>query len=286
MKKTEPVRPLNAQTKRAKRSRKKPRQRPTQPRLGPNQSQGELTQMIEQIKEEVRSHQGCADAIKTKLEGLAGKAISELNRVKELSSSIVGLYENGQKERDAETPKTFGSEPSPGPAADSKEQWSQALCQEFEKLLIARRTLEAMLPVAAEVKKQLETKPEPNGAKKILVVDDDPTTVKVIAHFLAKESYLVSTSLSGVDGLKKALQEAPDLILLDIMIPDLDGFQFLSIFRKCAPNPRVPVVIISSLAEETEMLKGLEIGAMDYITKPFSPQILMAKIKKNLNSGP
>jgi CheY-like chemotaxis protein len=286
MKRTEPVRLLKAQPGKAKRSRITPRQRATQPKLGLTHGQDELTKTIDQIKEEVKSHQGSADAIKTKLEELAGTAISELNRVKELSQSIVGLYENNQKECDAETPLTVGTEPSPGPAADAKEQWSRALGQEFEKLLITRKILEAMLPVAAEAKKHLETKPEPNGVKKILVVDDDLTTVKVISHFLEREDYLVSTSLSGVDGLQKALQEAPDLILLDIMIPDLDGFQFLSIFRKCAPNPRVPVVIISSLAEETEVLKGLEIGAMDYITKPFSPQILMAKIKKNLNSGP
>jgi CheY-like chemotaxis protein len=268
MKRTEPVRLLKAQPAKAMRSRITPRQRATQPKLGLTHGQDELTKTIDQIKEEVRSHQGSADAIKTKLEELAGTAISELNRVKELSQSIVGLYENNQKECDAETPLTVGTEPSPGAAADAKEQWSRALGQEFEKLLITRKTLEAMLPVAAEAKKHLET------------------TVKVISHFLEREDYLVSTSLSGVDGLQKALQEAPDLILLDIMIPDLDGFQFLSIFRKCAPNPRVPVVIISSLAEETEVLKGLEIGAMDYITKPFSPQILMAKIKKNLNSGP
>jgi CheY-like chemotaxis protein len=286
MKRTEPGRLLEAQPAKARRSRITPRRRAAQPKLGLTHDQDELTKTIDQIKEEVKSSQGSAAAIKTKLEELAGTAISELNRVKELSQSIVGLYENNQKECDAETPITDGTEPSPGPAADSKEQWSRALGQEFEKLLITRKILEAMLPVAAEAKKHLETKPEPNGAKKILVVDDDLTTVKVISHFLEREDYLVSTSLSGVDGLQKALQEAPDLILLDIMIPDLDGFQFLSIFRKCAPNPRVPVVIISSLAEETEVLKGLEIGAIDYITKPFSPQILMAKIKKNLNSGP
>lgn len=286
MEKTESVSLSSARPAKAKRSRIKPRQRAAKPKLGLTHSQDELTKMIDQIKDEVKSHQGSAAAIKTKLEELAGTAISELNRVKELSNSIVGLYENGRKEGDAETPIAAGSEPSSGPAAESKEQWSRALGQEFEKLLVARRILEAFLPVVAEVKKHLDTKPEPDGAKKILVVDDDLTTVKVISHFLEKENYLVSTSLSGVEGLEKALREAPDLILLDIMIPDLDGFQFLSIFRRCAANPRLPVVIISSLAEETEVLKGLEFGAIDYITKPFSPQILMAKIKKNLNSGP
>ncbi len=125
-----------------------------------------------------------------------------------------------------------------------------------------------------------------DGLKKILIIDDDSTTINIIAHFLQKEDYRVSTSLSGIDGLKKAFKESPDLILLDVMMPDLNGFQFLSIYRKDKENARTPVVILSSLSEEADVLKGLEIGAVDYITKPFSPQVLMAKIKKNLNSGP
>ncbi len=125
-----------------------------------------------------------------------------------------------------------------------------------------------------------------NGPKKILVVDDDLTTVKIISHFLQNEHYRVSISLSGTEGLKKAFLESPDLILLDIMMPDLNGFQFLSIFRKDKDNARIPVVILSSLSEEADVLKGLEIGAADYVTKPFSPQVLIAKIKKNINSKP
>jgi putative two-component system response regulator len=70
------------------------------------------------------------------------------------------------------------------------------------------------------------------------------------------------------------------------MMPDLNGFQFLSIYQKDEENARTPVVILSSLAEEADVLKALEIGAVDFITKPFSPQVLMAKIKKSLNSRP
>jgi DNA-binding response OmpR family regulator len=126
--------------------------------------------------------------------------------------------------------------------------------------------------------------PASDGRQKILVVDDDPTTLKIISHFLQKENYKVSTSLSGVGGLKKAFKENPDLIILDIMMPDLNGFQFLSIYRKDEENAQTPVVILSSLSEETDMLKGLGIGAIDYVTKPFSPQVLMAKIKKAIRS--
>jgi DNA-binding response OmpR family regulator len=69
------------------------------------------------------------------------------------------------------------------------------------------------------------------------------------------------------------------------MMPDLNGFQFLSIYRENEEHVRTPVIIISSLTEEADVVKGLEIGAVDYITKPCSPQVLIAKIKKNLSSG-
>ena len=158
--------------------------------------------------------------------------------------------------------------------------------QELEKLLIIKKLLEASLPAAAEKKERPTARPEPDGAKKILVVDDDLTTLKLISHFLQKEKFRVSTSISGVEGLKMAFQEAPDLILLDVMMPDLNGFQFLSIYRKVGDNARTPILILSSLSDEADVLRGLEAGAVDYITKPFSPHVLMAKIKKNLNSGP
>jgi DNA-binding response OmpR family regulator len=149
-----------------------------------------------------------------------------------------------------------------------------------------KRLLEDSLAQARPEESRPPEAADPSRAKKILVVDDDPTTVKIISHFLQKENYRVSSSLAGVDGIKKAFKENPDLILLDIMIPDLDGFQFLSIFRKDPEYAKIPVIILSSLAEEADVLKGLEIGAVDYLTKPFSPQVLMAKIKKNLNSPP
>jgi DNA-binding response OmpR family regulator len=159
------------------------------------------------------------------------------------------------------------------------------LDRELEKLLIAKSLLEASLPERLE-ENPSGIVPATRGLKRILLIDDDPTTVKIISHFLQQESYAVSSTNSGVDGLKKAFKENPDLILLDIMMPDLNGFQFLSIYRKDEENARVPVIILSSLAEEADVLKGLEIGAVDYITKPFSPQVLLAKIKKSTNSRP
>lgn len=263
----------------------KPRKKAAKPKVNLALDQAEVAKMIDQIREEVDFHHGCAAEVKAKLEKLTGTAFSELLKVKELKSIIVSLKENDRENSTAEAPAAAGEETSPGPTADPKEQWKRELDRELEKLLIIKKLLEASLPAAAEKKEPPTALPTSNGAKKILVVDDDLTTVKIISHFLQKENFRVSTSLSGVDGLKKAFKEAPDLILLDVMMPDLNGFQFLSIYRKDQDNARTPVVILSSLSEEADVLKGLEIGAVDYITKPFSPQVLMAKIKKNLNSG-
>lgn len=264
----------------------KPRHKAGRPKANPAVDGAGAGGMISQIREEVEFHHGCAAELKVRLEKLTEAALSELIRVKELNNTIVNLKENGQEESTAETPAATREQTSPDPAPDPMELWKGELDRELEKLLIIKKLLEASLPAAAEKKERPTAFSASNGVKKILVVDDDLTTVKVITHFLQKENYRVSTSLSGVDGLKKAFKETPDLILLDIMMPDLNGFQFLSIYRKDEENARTPVVILSSLSEEADVLKGLEIGAVDYITKPFSPQVLIAKIKKNINSGP
>jgi CheY-like chemotaxis protein len=286
MEKAESTPLFKAQAARAKPGRGKPREKAPKPKVNLAFDRAEVAKMIDQIREEVEFHHGCAAEVKAKLEKLTGTAFSELLKVKELKSIIIRLKENGRENSAAEAPVTTGEETSPGHAPDPTEQWKRELDRELEKLLIIKKLLEASLPAAAEKKERPTVRPEANGVKKILVVDDDMTTVKIISHFLQKENYRVSTSISGVEGLKKAFQETPDLILLDVMMPDLNGFQFLSIFRKVGENARTPIVILSSLAEEADVLKGLEIGAVDYITKPFSPQVLMAKIKKNLNSGP
>lgn len=286
MEKNEAAIPPKAQMSRAKSGCAQPRKKKPKPKVNFALDRTELAKMIDQIHEEVQFHHGCASEVKAKLEKLTGTAFTELLKVKELKSIIVSLKENGDGNSAVDTPAAAGDRSPAVPASGPKEQWKRDLDRELEKLLIIKKLLEASLPKAAEKKELPTALPAKDGAKRILVVDDDPTTVKIISHFLLKENYRVSTSLSGVDGLKRAFKEAPDLILLDVMMPDLNGFQFLSIYRKDEDNARIPVVILSSLSEEADVLKGLEIGAVDYITKPFSPQVLMAKIKKNLNSGP
>jgi CheY-like chemotaxis protein len=271
----------------AKTDSSKRRKKANRPKINMAFDRAEVARMIGQIREEVEFHHGCAADLKARLEKLKSTAFDEILKVKELKKIVETLKENGDP-RDCSTAasatETGGELPSL--PADQKERWKMELDRELEKLLIIKKLLEASLPPPAEKKELPPQLMASNGAKRILVVDDDPTTIKIISHFLQKEDYRVSSSLSGVEGLKKAFKENPDLILLDIMMPDLNGFQFLSIYRKDEENVRTPVVILSSLSEEADVLKGLEIGAADYITKPFSPQVLIAKIKKSINSGP
>ena len=111
---------------------------------------------------------------------------------------------------------------------------------------------------------------------KILVVDDEPRMVQLIGMNLKLEGFEVISSPDGVQGLEKVTKEMPDLVLLDIMMPDMDGFETLKRIREISS---VPVIFLSVKGEEPDRVRGLDLGADDYITKPFSPRELVSRIK-------
>lgn len=119
------------------------------------------------------------------------------------------------------------------------------------------------------------------AAPKVLLVDDDPTVRNIISHFLRKEGFVVEKAGNGGDGLAGAKAGRPDLIILDAVVPGMDGFELLSLLKKDPDTFSIPVLMLSALGEESAIVKGLEEGA-DYILKPFSPQVLVAKVKKIL----
>jgi len=116
---------------------------------------------------------------------------------------------------------------------------------------------------------------------KVLLVDDDPTTRNLISHFLRKEEFVVEKAGNGSDGLALAKSGKPDLLIVDAVVPGIDGFELLSFLKKDPETASIPVLMLSALGEEAAVIKGLEEGA-DYIVKPFSPQVLVAKIRKIL----
>lgn len=116
---------------------------------------------------------------------------------------------------------------------------------------------------------------------KVLLIDDDPTTRNLISHFLRKENFQVEKAAEGSEGLAKAKRGRPDLVIVDAVMPGMDGFELLSLLKRDPETAFIPTLILSSLDEEEAIIKGLEEGA-DYVTKPFSPRVLVAKIKKIL----
>ena len=114
---------------------------------------------------------------------------------------------------------------------------------------------------------------------KILVIDDEPSIVKLVSAYLKPEGYEVLTAVDGPSGLKTALAFKPDLIILDLMLPGLDGIELLSRLRR---ESDVYVILLTAKTEETDKIVGLSVGADDYVTKPFSPRELTARVKAAL----
>lgn len=120
---------------------------------------------------------------------------------------------------------------------------------------------------------------------KILIIDDEPSIVNLVSAYLKPEGYEVLTATDGNAGLKAARAFKPDLILLDVMLPGLDGIELLSRLRR---ESDVYVIMLTAKTEETDKIVGLSVGADDYVTKPFSPRELVARIKaafRRLDTG-
>jgi two-component system phosphate regulon response regulator PhoB len=114
---------------------------------------------------------------------------------------------------------------------------------------------------------------------KILVVDDEPDAVELVEFNLKNAGFEVITAADGAEALKKARATLPDLILLDLMIPEVDGLEVCKLLRRDAATAGIPILMLTAKAAEIDRVLGLELGADDYVTKPFSPRELMLRIK-------
>jgi DNA-binding response OmpR family regulator len=121
--------------------------------------------------------------------------------------------------------------------------------------------------------------------QRILVVDDDPTVSDVVARYLEHAGYATTVVADGKVALDKAVSDPPDLVVLDLMLPGMDGLEVFTRLRERAP---VPVVMLTALGDEADRLVGLELGADDYVTKPFSPRELVLRVQSVLrrSAGP
>jgi two-component system, OmpR family, phosphate regulon response regulator PhoB len=126
------------------------------------------------------------------------------------------------------------------------------------------------------------------GGERVLVVDDEPDIVALVAYHLAKAGYRVSTAASGTEALQAAREERPALIVLDLMLPGMSGYDVLQQLRASSSTENVAVLMLTARREEPDRIRGLSLGADDYLTKPFSPQELVlrvAAILRRLTSG-
>ena len=114
---------------------------------------------------------------------------------------------------------------------------------------------------------------------KVLLVDDEPDILEFLSYNLLKEGYEVETAENGLEGVKKAKIMKPDVILLDIMMPEMDGIEACNQIRKVDSLSNTLIVFLSARTEEFTQLAGFDVGANDYITKPIKPKVLMSKIK-------
>jgi two-component system phosphate regulon response regulator PhoB len=116
----------------------------------------------------------------------------------------------------------------------------------------------------------------------ILVVDDEEDVLELVRYNLDKSGYQVETASSGEEALAKARRKLPDLVILDLMLPGMDGLEVCKKLKNDAKTEGLPIIVLTAKGEETDIVTGLELGADDYVTKPFSPKVLIARVRRIL----
>ena len=119
----------------------------------------------------------------------------------------------------------------------------------------------------------------PLAPKKVLIVEDEPDIAQLVKLYLEKEGFHANIATSGVEALKLIKSDRPDLLILDLMLPEIDGIEVCKKVRTTPDTALLPIIMLTAKAEESDTIIGLELGADDYVTKPFSPKALVARVK-------
>ena len=120
---------------------------------------------------------------------------------------------------------------------------------------------------------------------RILVVDDEPDVLDLVTYNLGQAGFQTDTAADGAEALRKARSTTPDLILLDLMLPELDGLEVCKLLRRDSKTSAIPIIMLTARASELDRIVGLELGAADYVPKPFSPRELILRVKKRLEQN-
>jgi phosphate regulon transcriptional regulator PhoB len=117
------------------------------------------------------------------------------------------------------------------------------------------------------------------GSKKILIVEDEHDILQLVKLYLEKDGFRTVLARTGTEGLRQVKQEKPDLVVLDLMLPEVDGLEVCKRLRSAPETAMLPIIMLTAKAEESDTVVGLELGADDYVTKPFSPRELVARVR-------
>jgi two-component system phosphate regulon response regulator PhoB len=121
------------------------------------------------------------------------------------------------------------------------------------------------------------------GKENILIVDDEEDVLELVRYNLDKDGYKIETATTGEDALTKARAKLPDLMILDLMLPGIDGLEVCKKLKSDDKTQNIPIIMLSAKGEEADIVTGLELGADDYVTKPFSPKVLVARVRRILH---
>ena len=119
-------------------------------------------------------------------------------------------------------------------------------------------------------------------ASSVLIIDDDELLITLLEHKLGQRGLNVNSAVDGQDGLLAAIESKPDLVVLDVMMPTMDGFEVLRRMKEHAETREIPVIMLSAKRLEDDVVNGLNLGAVDYLVKPFMPEELLLKIQRHL----
>ncbi len=119
----------------------------------------------------------------------------------------------------------------------------------------------------------------PAASKKVLIVEDEQDILDLVKLYLEKEGFRALTAMTGREALKKVKEDKPDLVILDLMLPEIDGLELCKRLRSVPETSMLPIIMLTAKAEESDTIVGLELGADDYVTKPFSPKAIVARVK-------
>ncbi len=115
--------------------------------------------------------------------------------------------------------------------------------------------------------------------KHVLLVEDDEDILELLRYNLSEEGYTVDGAVTGEDALRLLVTKLPDLVILDLMLPGLDGMEICKMIKRDPKTSHIPIVMLTARSEDSDIVAGLELGADDYITKPFSPRVLIARVR-------